>query len=50
MEKLPEEYIDIKSVRHRVEHLTLLPDEQPQRERILEELTLALTKPKKTSG
>lgn len=45
--KLQEEYIDGKAVRHRVEHKTLVTDDKTQQERILEELTRALTQPSK---
>ena len=44
MAKLPEEYVDRKAVHHRVEHVTRTPEDKAQRERILAELTYALTK------
>ena len=44
MEKLLEEYIDRKSVRHRVEHTTLALDDNGRRERMMEELIRILTK------
>lgn len=44
MAKLLEEYIDIKSVRHRVEHMTLPVEDPAQQERLMEELTRVLTK------
>lgn len=43
MVKLPEEYIDIKSVRHRVEHVTLPLEDQARRDRLAEELIRVLT-------
>lgn len=44
MAKLKDEYVDVKSVHHRVEHLTLVIDDKAQQEQILEELTHALSK------
>lgn len=44
MAKLLEEYIDRKSVRHRVEHTTLPLDDNGHRERMMEELIRILTK------
>lgn len=44
MAKLLEEYTDIKSVRHRVEHTMLSWKDPAQQERLMEELTCALTK------
>lgn len=43
MATLPEEYTDVKNIRHRVEHLTLQPENDDQKERIVEELVHALT-------
>lgn len=43
MAKLLEEYIDVKSIRHRVEHVTLPLEDQGHRERLVAELTQALT-------
>ncbi|MDR3766155.1 MAG: hypothetical protein Q3Y08_03850 [Butyricicoccus sp.] len=42
MIKLLEEYTDIKSVRHRVEHTTLSWEYPAQQERLMAELTCAL--------
>ena len=39
---LQEEYTDIKSVKHRVEHLTLSPAQGGDRDRLVEELAHAL--------
>lgn len=44
MAKLLEEYTDIKSIRHRVEHMTLPSEDSAQREQLLEELTRVLTR------
>lgn len=46
MAKLKDEYVDVKSVRHRVEHITRPPANQNFSEQILEELTHVLTKAK----
>lgn len=43
MAKLPEEYTDVKKVRHRVEHLTLPIADNAYKERIVDELMHALT-------
>ncbi|MGI6254717.1 MAG: hypothetical protein ACOYJZ_03695 [Acutalibacter sp.] len=47
MANLPEEYVDVKSIHHRVEHRTRTPADKTQQERILEELTYVLTKSRK---
>lgn len=44
MATLPEEYTDVKNIRHRVEHLTLPLENDDQKERIVAELVHALTK------
>ncbi len=44
MTTLPKEYTDVRKIRHRVEHLTLPPENDDQKERIVEELVHALTK------
>ena len=44
MKTLPKEYTDVRKIRHRVEHLTLPPENDDQKERIVEELVHALTK------
>ncbi|MBP0965481.1 MAG: hypothetical protein J5999_09365 [Oscillospiraceae bacterium] len=44
MMKLLNEYTDIGNVRHKVEHTVLPEKDNYSRERILEELMLALTK------
>ena len=44
MGKLLEEYTDVKSVRHRVEHITLPQEDQIHKERMMEELTHVLAK------
>lgn len=44
MATLPEEYTDVKKIRHRVEHLTLPLENDDQKKRIVEELVHALTK------
>lgn len=49
MAKLPEEYVDVRSVHHRVEHILREPEDKVQQERIVEELTCALTKSRKTT-
>lgn len=49
MAKLKEAYTDIKSVRHRVEHLTLPAEDQDHRERMIEELTQILIEAGKSS-
>ena len=46
MANLKEEYVDVKSVRHRVEHITLPPTNQNALEQILEELIHVLSKEK----
>ena len=47
MADLRSEYTDMKDVKHRVEHLTLPVEDKFNRERIIEELLYALTKPVK---
>ena len=42
MEQLKTEYIDVKSIKHRVEHRTLPPDGNADKERLVEELALVL--------
>lgn len=44
MGQLVTEYTDIKEVKHRVEHQTISVGDKMQRERMVEELTYALTK------
>ena len=44
MAKLLEEYTDIKSIRHRVEHITLPLEDQAHKEKMMEELTRVLAK------
>lgn len=44
---LTTEYTDIKDVKHNVEHLTIPAEEKNSRERIVEELFNALTRPGK---
>ena len=44
MAKLQDEYIDVKSIKHHVEHIMLSTEDNTYKERILEELTHALTK------
>lgn len=44
MAKLLEEYTDIKSIRHRVEHITLPLEDQAHKEKMMEELTHVLAK------
>lgn len=39
---LQEEYTDIKSIKHRVEHLTLSPAQGGDRDRLVEELAHVL--------
>ena len=46
MANLKEEYVDVKSVRHRVEHIMLPPTDQNALEQILEELIHVLSKTK----
>ncbi len=46
MANLKEEYVDVKSVRHRVEHITFPPTDQNALEQILEELIHVLSKEK----
>ncbi len=41
-QQLQTEYTDIKSVKHRVEHLTLSPAQGGDRDRLVEELAHAL--------
>lgn len=50
MAKLPEEYTDVKKVRHRVEHVTLPIEDSAYKERIAEELIHALTEAGTISG
>lgn len=45
MDNLRAEYIDIRDVKHNVEHFTLSADDKNSRERIVEELLNALTRP-----
>lgn len=45
MAALKKEYIDIKDVKHRVEHLTFPEKDNGSKEQIIEELLHALTKP-----
>ena len=44
MGKLLEEYTDVKSVRHRVEHITLPQEDQIHKEKMMEALTHVLAK------
>ena len=44
MAKLLEEYIDVKAVRHRVEHIMLPLEDQAHKEKMVEELTYILAK------
>lgn len=44
MAKLLGEYTDIKSIRHRVEHITLPLEDQAHKEKMVEELTYILAK------
>lgn len=48
MTQLKEKYTDIKNHTHRVEHLLSPAQEENRRERIVQELLLALTKPPKS--
>ena len=41
-QQLQTEYTDVKSVKHRVEHSTLSPTHDADREKLLEELAWAL--------
>ena len=43
MANLKEEYTDIRSRTHSVEHIVLSPDDKAGQEQIVEELILALT-------
>ena len=43
MAKLAEEYMDRKSIRHPVEHITLPSEDAAHRERLTEELIRVLT-------
>ena len=45
MANLKQEYIDMKDVKHHVEHLTVPEQESTDREQIVQELYAALTKP-----
>lgn len=47
MSTLAKEYTDTREVKHKVEHLTISTNDKHNREQILEELFLALVKPKK---
>lgn len=47
MANLVQEYMDIKNVKHKVEHLVISMDEKGNRERIIEEVFQALTRPSK---
>lgn len=44
MADLIKEYTDIRNMKHKVEHLTVLIEEENGRERVLEELFCALSK------
>ncbi len=44
MAKLISEYTDVRNIRHKVEHTVLSDNNKDSRERILEEIMLALTK------
>lgn len=44
MANLKQEYIDIKDVKHRVEHLTIPEQENSDREQLVQELLILLTK------
>lgn len=44
MAKLRTEYTDVKDVKHHVEHITIADEDKKNREQILEELFIALTK------
>lgn len=44
MNNLKNEYIDIKDIRHKVEHLTVSNEDVGSRERIVNELLHALTR------
>lgn len=44
MANLKEEYTDIRGRRHPVEHIVLQDDDKTDREQIMEELLLALTR------
>lgn len=44
MAKLKTEYTDVKDIKHHVEHTTVTEDDRKNREQILEELFIALTK------
>lgn len=45
MENLKREYVDLKNVKHRVEHFTLPQQENADREQLVQELFVALAKP-----
>ena len=47
MANLTKEYIDIKNIKHNVEHSILSTDKKNNREQIIEELFQALTRPRK---
>ena len=47
MTNLKTEYIDIKDVKHKVEHVVVSDEDDKSRERIAEEVFHALTKPGK---
>jgi len=47
MDNLKKEYTDIKHIKHKVEHLIVSDKDAGSRERIVEELSHALTRPRK---
>lgn len=47
MANLKDEYMDIKDRKHRVEHVTVHEEDPANRERLKEELFLALTRTEK---
>ena len=47
MDNLKKEYTDVKDIKHKVEHLTVSDKDDSNRERIIEDLFHALTKPGK---
>jgi hypothetical protein len=47
MANLKDEYTDIKDRKHRVEHITVYEEDPANRERLKEELFLALTRTEK---
>lgn len=44
---MTQEYIDIKNISHRVQHQVRPSEDKASRERLMEELLLALTRPVK---